>query len=245
MKPIILIMFVGILGSFCMSDKEKQPQPGGVADDIFIASRADMVEDQIKSRHVRDKRVLQAMLKVPRHKFVPAKYMYHAYEDNPLPIGYEQTISQPYIVAFMTEALELKGEERVLEIGTGSGYQAAILCELVQQVYSIEIVEPLCLRAQQTLAELGYTNFHGRCGDGYNGWPEAAPFDAIILTAAPVEIPEPLVQQLKVGGRMILPIGDSFQKLILVTKRPDGTIASQDLIGVRFVPMTGKAEQLD
>lgn len=243
MKPLILTLLLVILGSLCMNDREKKTQTGSNIKDDFATSRNEMVEYQIQARHIRNKNVLQAMRKVPRHKYVPAKYLYHAYEDNPLPIGYGQTISQPYIVAFMTEALELTGEERVLEIGTGSGYQAAILCELVKEVYSIEIVEPLCKTAQQTLAEQGYSNFQGRCGDGYAGWPEAAPFDAIIITAAPLEIPQPLVEQLKPGGKMILPVGDSFQKLIMVTKKPDGTVSSKDLIGVRFVPMTGKAEQ--
>ncbi|MDZ7370806.1 MAG: protein-L-isoaspartate(D-aspartate) O-methyltransferase [candidate division KSB1 bacterium] len=204
--------------------------------------REKMVQFQIKARGVSDPKVLQAMLRVPRHEFVPATYRDDAYEDFPLPIGYGQTISQPYIVAYMTEALELKGGEKVLEIGTGSGYQAAILAEIAGQVYSIEIVEPLCREAAQRLQQLGYTNVSVRCGDGYAGWPEAAPFDAIILTAAPEEIPQPLVDQLAEGGRMILPLGRFSQNLVLLTKQ-EGKVNKRNLLPVRFVPMTGKAEE--
>ncbi|MDZ7317327.1 MAG: protein-L-isoaspartate(D-aspartate) O-methyltransferase [candidate division KSB1 bacterium] len=203
--------------------------------------REKMVQFQIKARGVSDPKVLQAMLRVPRHEFVPATYRDDAYEDFPLPIGYGQTISQPYIVAYMTEALHLKGGEKVLEIGTGSGYQAAVLAEIAGQVYSIEIVEPLCREAAQRLQQLGYANVSVRCGDGYAGWPEAAPFDAIILTAAPEEIPQPLVEQLGEGGRMILPLGRFSQNLVLLTKQ-EGKVNKRNLLPVRFVPMTGKAE---
>jgi len=243
MKALMHFLLIIMLGSFCMNNKEKQASLNSKAEDVFFQKRYLMVENQIKARYVHDKRVLEAMLKVPRHKFVPEKYSKNAYDDNPLLIGYDQTISQPYIVAYMTEALTLKGDERVLEIGTGSGYQAAVLCELAKEVYSIEIVEPLCQRAKKLLAEMDYTNFNGRCGDGYAGWPEAAPFDAIIVTAAPVTVPQPLLEQLKPGGRMVLPVGDSFQKLVLITKNEDGSTTKRDLIAVRFVPMTGKAEK--
>ncbi|MDZ7346817.1 MAG: protein-L-isoaspartate(D-aspartate) O-methyltransferase, partial [candidate division KSB1 bacterium] len=194
--------------------------------------REKMVQFQIKARGVSDPKVLQAMLRVPRHEFVPATYRDDAYEDFPLPIGYGQTISQPYIVAYMTEALHLKGGEKVLEIGTGSGYQAAVLAEIAGQVYSIEIVEPLCREAAQRLQQLGYANVSVRCGDGYAGWPEAAPFDAIILTAAPEEIPQPLVEQLGEGGRMILPLGRFSQNLVLLTKQ-EGKVNKRNLLPVR------------
>ena len=242
MKAFVYFLLLIIGGGFCMNKNEKQALTNNKTKDTFYEKRFQMVENQIKSRKVKDKRVLEAMLKVPRHKFVPEKYSKNAYNDNPLSIGYDQTISQPFIVAYMTEALALKGDERVLEIGTGSGYQAAVLCELVKEVYSIEIVEPLCLRAKKLLDELNYTNFNGRCGDGYAGWPEVSPFDAIIVTAAPDHIPQDLVEQLKPGGRMILPVGDSFQKLILILKNEEGRITKKDLIAVRFVPMTGNAE---
>ena len=242
MKACVYFILLSILGSFCMNKNEKQALTNNKTKDNFTEKRFQMVEKQIRARHVKDERVLEAMLKVPRHKFVPEKYSKNAYNDNPLSIGYDQTISQPFIVAYMTEALALKGDERVLEIGTGSGYQAAVLCELVKEVYSIEIVEPLCLQAQKVLAELGYTNFNSRCGDGYGGWPEAAPFDAVMVTAAPDHIPRALVNQLKPGGRMVLPVGDHFQKLILILKNEDGKITKKNLIAVRFVPMTGDAE---
>ncbi|MBN2411036.1 protein-L-isoaspartate(D-aspartate) O-methyltransferase [candidate division KSB1 bacterium] len=242
MKAFIYFMLLTMLGGFCMNKKEKQTLTDNNTTDTFYEKRYQMVENQIKARNVTDKRVLEAMLKVPRHKFVPDRYKKNAYNDNPLSIGFDQTISQPFIVAYMTEALVLTGDERVLEIGTGSGYQAAVLCELAKEVYSIEIVEPLCLHAKKLLAELNYTNFNGRCGDGYAGWPEAAPFDAIIVTAAPDHIPQALVNQLKPGGRMILPVGESFQKLVLILKNEDGSIRKKDLIAVRFVPMTGDAE---
>ncbi len=244
MKALIYFMLLTMTGGLCMNKKEKQILKDKNTTDTFYEKRFQMVEDQIKARNVRDDRVLEAMLKVPRHKFVPDRYKKNAYNDNPLSIGFDQTISQPFIVAYMTEALALKGDERVLEIGTGSGYQAAVLCELAKEVYSIEIVEPLCLHAKKLLAELNYTNFNGRCGDGYAGWPDAAPFDAIIVTAAPDHIPQALVNQLKSGGRMVLPVGDSFQKLVLILKNEDGSVKKKDLIAVRFVPMTGDAEKI-
>jgi len=197
-----------------------------------------MVKFQIEDRGVRDGRVLAAMREVPRHELVPANVRAMAYWDTPLPIGLEQTISQPYIVAYMTQALGLRGHERVLEIGTGSGYQAAVLSRLVPQVYTIEILCQLADRARADLTRLGYDNVNVRCGDGYLGWPERAPFDAIIVTAAPPTIPAPLIEQLAVGGTMVLPVGEGFQKLVLVRKGADGVV-TRDLIPVSFVPMTG------
>ncbi len=197
-----------------------------------------MVETQIKARGVKDPRVLSALLKVERHSFVPEQYLSLAYSDQPLPIGEEQTISQPYIVALMTELLDLKGDDKVLEIGTGSGYQAAILAELVKQVYTIEIIPSLAALAKSRL-EANYQNIQVRAGDGYLGWPEAAPFDAVIVTAAPDHIPQPLIDQLKEGGRMVIPVGSYPQELKKIVKR-SGKIVTTDVIPVVFVPMTGE-----
>jgi len=202
-----------------------------------------MVREQIQARGVRDARVLAAMLKVKRHLFVPADEEENAYEDRPLVIGEGQTISQPYIVAFMTEALQLKARARVLEIGTGSGYQAAVLGELAREVYTIEIVKPLGERAAKLLARLGYRNIKVKIGDGYQGWPDKAPFDAIMLTAAPERVPAPLLQQLAVGGSLVAPVGPlRDQRLIRIT-RSAGGLSREELLPVRFVPMTGKAQQ--
>jgi len=211
------------------------PNPRG----DFRAMRERMVETQIKTRGVKDIRVLSAMLKVERHLFVPKGIQSSAYEDRPLPIGEGQTISQPYIVAFMTELLELKGTEKVLEIGTGSGYQAAILGELAKEVYTIEIVEPLGVSAQKLLQELGYRNINVKVGDGYLGWPQVAPFDAIIVTCAPDHIPNPLIEQLKEGGRLVVPVGTYSQALKKIVKR-SGKIEATDALPVIFVPMTGE-----
>jgi protein-L-isoaspartate(D-aspartate) O-methyltransferase len=205
----------------------------------YKALRQKMVETQIKARGVKDPRVLWALDKVDRHLFVPGELQPQAYQDHPLPIGHGQTISQPYIVALMTELLELKGGEKVLEIGTGSGYQAAILAELAKEVYTIEIVEPLASSAEKRLRELGYENVHVRAGDGYLGWPEGAPFDAIMVTAAPDHIPQPLLDQLKEGGCMVVPVGSGFQTLKKIWKR-GGKIETKDIAPVIFVPMTGE-----
>jgi protein-L-isoaspartate(D-aspartate) O-methyltransferase len=213
------------------------------AEGSFARARKQMVTEQIagSGRNITNASVLRAMGKVARHEFVPEPFRSRAYEDTPLPIGYGQTISQPYVVAFMTERLEPKTTDRVLEIGTGSGYQAAVLAELVAQVYTIEIVEGLAKRATADLKRLGYTNVFVRAGDGYKGWPEAAPFDAIIVTCAPEKIPEPLVQQLKDGGRMIIPVGAAgTQNLWLLNKRGN-KVDRRAILPVRFVPMTGKA----
>lgn len=208
----------------------------------FRSMRENMVVRQIMARGVEDPAVLEAMQKVPRHLFVPASMKSLAYTDSPLLIGHGQTISQPYIVAYMTEQLGLKKSDKVLEIGTGSGYQAAVLAEISDSVYTIEIVEQLADRAAELLQELGY-RIHCRAGDGYLGWPEAAPFDAIIITAAPPEIPEPLIRQLAPGGRMIVPVGVGYQELVLVVKDAKGKIQKKRLIPVRFVPMTGRIQE--
>jgi len=210
--------------------------------DPFATVRFRMVQQQIQRRGVIDPRVLEAMRRVPRHRFVPEEMAPYAYEDEPLPIGHGQTISQPYIVAYMTEALRLTGGERVLEIGTGSGYQAAILAELAADVYTIEIVKPLAEEAKSILEKLNYKNIHFLCGDGYGGWPSAAPFDAIMVTAAPADVPMPLFDQLREGGRLVLPVGELWQELVLITKK-DGKMDRRSLIPVRFVPMTGEAER--
>ena len=210
--------------------------------DHYAEARARMVREQIAGRGIQDPRVLAAMSRVPRHELVPENVRGQAYEDRPLPIGNDQTISQPFVVAYMTEQLQLRGGERVLEIGTGSGYQAAVLAEIAGEVYTIEIVEPLGVRARNDLQRLGYQNVHVRVGDGYRGWPELAPFDAIIVTAAPEHVPQPLIDQLAVGGRMVLPVGGLDQELLRIERREDG-IQQERLIDVRFVPMRGEAER--
>ena len=207
----------------------------------WSAARERMVREQIVARGVQDATVLKALRQVPRHLFVPEGLQSEAYDDNPLPIGHGQTISQPYIVAFMTGQLNLSSSDKVLEIGTGSGYQAAILAEICKEVYTIEIVDPLARESKKLLKSLGYKNVHVRSGDGYRGWPEAAPFDAVIVTAAPDKVPRPLIEQLKVGGRMIIPVGSWFQNLRLITKTSDG-LREKNVMPVRFVPMTGEAE---
>jgi protein-L-isoaspartate(D-aspartate) O-methyltransferase len=199
-----------------------------------------MVREQIAGRGIEDPRVLAALSRVPRHELVPEDVRAHAYEDRPLPIGHGQTISQPFVVAYMTEQLRLRGGERVLEIGTGSGYQAAVLAEIAGEVFSIEIVAPLGERARADLKRLGYKNVHVRIGDGYRGWPEQAPFDAIIVTAAPGHVPQPLIDQLAVGGRLVLPVGSFDQELLRIERHADG-IREERLIDVRFVPMRGEA----
>ncbi len=210
-----------------------------------LNERAKMVSRQIEARAVKDPNVLAAMRVVPRHAFIRPAEQRHAYADTPLPIDMDQTISQPYIVAFMTEALRLNHDSKVLEIGTGSGYQAAICAEIVQKVYTIEIVEELAKSAKKRLKELGYPNVFVRAGDGYFGWPEHGPFDAIIGTAAAGRIPQPLLDQLKPGGRMILPHGSprGFQYLVLITKDKDGKLHRSNVMPVRFVPMTGEVQK--
>jgi protein-L-isoaspartate(D-aspartate) O-methyltransferase len=210
-------------------------------EDPYLAARQRMITEDIQRRGINDRRVLQAMLKVERHLFVPESYRPMAYADRPLPIGEGQTISQPYIVALMTYHLHLTPEDRVLEIGTGSGYQAAVLAELAKEVYSLEIIEQLARTAQERLQALGYKNVRVKSGDGFYGWPEHAPYDAIMITCATPTIPERLVGQLKEGGRMIVPLGNEpfIQSLTLITKR-EGKIERQPLEDVVFVPMTGE-----
>lgn len=215
--------------------------PTSDSSDVYLEDRLKMVEIQIARRGVKDKNVLEAMRKVPRHRFVPEKMMQYAYEDEPLPIGYSQTISQPYIVALMTELLELDKDSKVLEIGTGSGYQAAILAEICDSVSSIEIICELAERADSTLVALGYKNIEVKCADGYRGWPEKAPFDGIVVTAAPDDVPQPLIDQLAEGGRLVIPVGTYHQDLKLIRKIK-GEIKTMNVIPVRFVPMTGEAE---
>lgn len=211
-------------------------------DDPMSELRAAMVMDQIVARGVSDQRVLSALRKVPRHEFVPHSERAKAYQDRPLSIGRGQTISQPYIVAAMTELAEIDENSRVLEIGTGSGYQAAVLAEIAKQVYSIEIVESLGQHAAKVLGRLGYQNIELRIGDGYKGWPEEAPFDAVLVTAAPPAIPQPLIDQLAEGGNMVIPVGEVFQELRVLTKK-DGKVVEKTVFGVRFVPMTGEAQK--
>jgi protein-L-isoaspartate(D-aspartate) O-methyltransferase len=195
-----------------------------------------MVDTQIKSRGIKDEQVLEAMEKVRRHVFVPKNMMKYAYNDEPLPIGKGQTISQPYIVAYMTEVLQLTGEGKVLEVGTGSGYQAAILAEIAREVFTVEIIDELSKNAQEVLQAEGYTNIHFRVGDGAYGWEEKAPYDAIMVTAAPPEVPMALQDQLKIGGRMIVPVGDAFQELVLIV-REKRRFRKKKLLPVRFVPL--------
>jgi protein-L-isoaspartate(D-aspartate) O-methyltransferase len=216
--------------------------PVAEVEDPITAARLRMVARQVAARGVRDARVLEVMRRVERHRFVPEAVRDHAYEDRPLAIGYGQTISQPYIVAVMTEAARVRPGARVLEIGTGSGYQAAVLAELAGEVDSIELVEPLAKEAAARLQALGYRNVTVRAGDGYRGWPERAPFDAILVTAAPPEIPGPLLDQLAMDGRLVAPVGEGDQELVVVKRTPAG-LSRRTLLPVRFVPMTGEAQQ--
>jgi len=218
-------------------------RPGnGNQDAEMVRMRQDMVRTQIEARGVRDERVLTAMREVPRHLFVPREMWASAYDDRPLPIGEGQTISQPYIVGLMSELLGVGPGDRVLEIGTGSGYQAAVLAAMGCEVYSIEIRESLARSAQERLEAAGYPDVHLRVGDGYQGWEEAAPFAGIIVTAAPERIPEPLLEQLTLGGRMVIPVGDFYQTLKVLTRQEDG-VSERPVIPVRFVPMTGEVER--
>jgi protein-L-isoaspartate(D-aspartate) O-methyltransferase len=203
----------------------------------YSKERAAMVSDQLRSRGIKDERVLAAMLRVERHLFVPPVYRNKAYEDYPLPVGEGQTISQPYIVAFMTEALDLKKEDKVLEIGTGSGYQAAILAEICDSVFTIEIYQSLALSASKILDSLGYTNVFVRTGDGYRGWPEHAPYNAIIVTCAPADIPEMLEEQLTESGRMIIPVGSDYIQNLYLLEKKSGKLQKKSILPVRFVPM--------
>lgn len=248
MKPRFFI-FVPLLIGFLLAIAIPQLSNGDRRDEHYKAEREKMVATQMDWHTVRDgrigvkdQRVLEAMRRVLRHEFVPDSQKSHAYSDSPLPIGYDQTISQPYIVAYMTELLKPKKEHKVLEVGTGSGYQAAVLAELVHHVYTIEIIKELSESAKKRLKRLDYENVTVRFGDGYYGWEEHAPYDAILITAAPDHIPPPLVQQLKPGGVMCIPVGGRFQiqNLTLVQKTADGSIKTKQTMPVRFVPLTGK-----
>jgi protein-L-isoaspartate(D-aspartate) O-methyltransferase len=246
----LVILIVMMLTISCTSaapspgtpDKSEQiHQP----EDEFFEARQDMVEFGIIAYGIDDPRVIEVMRRVPRHEFVPENYLNQAYNNHPLPIGHGQTISQPFIVALMTQELALEPGDKVLEIGTGSGYQAAILAELGVDVYSIEIIEALALEAQLRLERLGYSAIRIRHADGYFGWPEQAPFDAIIVTAAPDHVPQPLLDQLAEGGIMVIPVGPvgGFQELWRITRDDAGEVRSTSLGGVRFVPLTGTAER--
>lgn len=235
MKPKWFVISMGVL----MGLNTAAARPGA---EERVSERENMVKVQIEQRGVKDQAVLKALRAVPRHKFVPQEIEKASYADSPLPIGHNQTISQPYIVGFMSEAAQIKATDKVLEIGTGSGYQAAILGELAKTVHTIEIVEPLGQHAKKLLKELGYKNVHVHLGDGYAGIKEAAPFDVIFVTAAPDHIPRPLIEQLKVGGRFIIPVGEGRQHLVRVTKTKTG-LAEESLLPVSFVPMTGEARK--
>jgi protein-L-isoaspartate(D-aspartate) O-methyltransferase len=235
MATLLTARLVSVTALACAPAHEGE-EPG------FARAREDMVATQLVARGVREPKTLAAMGQVPRHLFVPKSSVAEAYEDHPLPIGHGQTISQPYIVAFMTEALGLRGGESVLEVGTGSGYQAAVLSRIAARVHTIEIVAPLAEQASAVLKRLGCANVEVRAGDGYAGWPEAAPFDAIVVTAAAPRIPEPLKEQLKDGGRLVVPVGDEWQELVVVTRRGD-RFEEKRVLPVRFVPMTGKVRQ--
>lgn len=230
LKVILVICAIYLCFNYCLFAET----------DKFSFFRKEMVANQIKKRGIKDKEVLSAMLKIERHLFVPEYIRSHAYKDTALPIGEGQTISQPYIVALMTETLNLKDTDKVLEVGTGSGYQAAILAEIAKEIYTIEIVPALAKRSEELLKKLGYENIHVKCGDGYLGWPEESPFDAIIITCAVDKIPEPLIAQLAEGGRMVVPLGGmGYQELSLIQKK-NNKIEKSFITGCIFVPMTGK-----
>jgi len=239
---ILSITALLMLSYWFKSAASRTPDDGG----RMAVARQRMVEEQLVgwNRGITNRAVLAAMRTVPRHEFVPVEERDSAYVDGPLPIGHGQTISQPYIVAFMTEQLDPQPTDRVLEIGTGSGYQAAVLAELVAEVYTIEIIAPLGRRAETDLQRLGYTNVHLRIGDGYLGWPEQAPFDAIIVTCAPERVPQPLVEQLKEGGRMMIPVGAGGVQELVLLRKESGSLAQRAVLPVRFVPMTGEAQRV-
>jgi protein-L-isoaspartate(D-aspartate) O-methyltransferase len=238
---ILVCSFIALLSA---SYSGNGASGGAVSEETQQRLRERMVERQIALRVIKNQLVLDAMRKVKRHEFVSPSQQAEAYEDGPLPIGQGQTISQPYVVALMTELARVAPHSKVLEIGTGCGYQTAVLAEIAREVYSIELIEDLGKVVYERLSTLGYKNVHLRIGDGYQGWPEAAPFDAIIVTAAPDHIPQPLLDQLQTGGRMIVPIGDFYQELEVVTKTETG-IKRERTIPVRFVPMRGKAQRQD
>ncbi len=233
-----VVALAGVCG-FAAAGAAAQP-PG--ANDLFEAQRSDMVEEQIVGRGIEEPRLLNALRAVPRHEFVPDPLRNDAYGDRPVRIGSGQTSAQPYLVALMADLLELDGDEKLLEVGTGSGYTTAVLARMSRRVYSIEIIDDLAERAQAVLDELGYRNVEVRVGDGYRGWPEEAPFDGILVSAAPAEVPPPLIEQLKVGGILVAPVGGTLQDLVVIRKTPDG-LERRQVDVVRFVPMMGRAQE--
>lgn len=236
---VVVVLLAMPAATGCNSQGGATAEP---SEPVWTMQREEMVSRQIEARGVKDPLVLESLRVVPRHLFVPENYRESAYGDSPLPIGDSQTISQPYIVALMSELLEVQAGDTVLEIGTGSGYQAAVLAQMGIEVRSIEIRERLCQRATATLSELGYESVEVRCGDGYGGWPDKAPFDGIIVTAAPERIPDPLLDQLAVGANMVIPVGDFYQELKVITRTDEG-FEERPVIPVRFVPMTGEIER--
>ncbi len=238
MRRFALLFLIPWVLSSCASRPIDNPL---TAEDDWLSQREQMVERQLEARDIRTSRVLEAMWKVPRHLFMPAEVRHYAYGDSPVPIGEKQTISQPYIVALMTQTVDPQPHQRALEIGTGSGYQAAVLAELIREVFTIEIISSLGKRARWTLEELGYDNVEVRVGDGYQGWSEEAPFDIILVTAAADQVPQPLIEQLAEGGRLVMPIGPvgGIQALTILT-RVEGEIIRTHVTDVRFVPMTGE-----
>jgi len=236
---LLVLPVAAALAAGCNSQGGQATHP---VESDWQMQREKMVREQIEARGIKDPVVLESLRAVPRHLFVPEAVRDGAYQDSPLPIGDSQTISQPYIVALMTELLEVSPGSKVLEIGTGSGYQAAVLAAMGVDVYSIEIRTRLCERADRTLSELGYSSVHVRCGDGYGGWPEEAPFEGIIVTAAPEMVPDPLLEQLAPGAHLVIPVGDFYQELKVIT-RVDGGFEERSVIPVRFVPMTGEVER--
>ncbi len=237
--PGVIAALGGLMGGIVGLAGEAAGQPAL----WFQKARAQMVAEAIVGAGIKNPRVIEAMKKTPRHEFVPPEQRHLAYYDMALPIGYGQTISPPFVVAFMTEALDPQPHDRVLEIGTGSGYQAAVLSPLVKEVYTIEIVEPLARRAAETLARLGYRNVFVKAGDGYQGWPEKAPFDKIIVTCSPENVPQPLVDQLAEGGRMVIPVGERYQQTLYLFRKKGGKLDREALLPALFVPMTGQAEE--
>ena len=242
MLLFVLLSLLALGGIAWAADGTDGPGDPAAPTDAFESRRLKMVASQIEARRIRDPLVLEAMRTVPRHLFVPPEYREQAYADHPLPLGQRQTISQPYIVALMTELVRPRPGIKVLEVGTGSGYQAAVLAACGAEVYTIEILPELARQAAAVLEKLGYQNLHTRIGDGYDGWPEAAPFDAVVVTAAPDKIPQPLLDQLAPGGRLVIPVGSHSQDLVLVTRTADG-FERRSVTPVRFVPMTGKAQE--
>ncbi len=236
-------MFQRSANSDLSSDADRERAAGQREDDRFVAARRQMVEQQLWDRDITDARVLRAISRVARERFVPAEASKLAYEDHPLPIGFGQTISQPYIVALMAQLARPRPEDRALEVGVGSGYEAAILAGLCQHVYGIEILDCLAAAARERLAALGYANVTVRCGDGYQGWPKESPFDVILVSAAPDHVPPPLTEQLAPGGRLVIPVGSQNQELLLIEKQLDGGLHRSRVAPVQFVPMTGEASR--